>query len=279
MANQTTTTLANLIPAIIHPEAERTASAVRVLRAPVIREFPFTGPGDTLDLPTLGALTSSTYSEGAARTFSADTPSKVTATPVEHDVAMAFTDKAMKRSLLQMPDVYAQELGRAIAVEMDAEGLALHGSYTSNDVAAGASVGYAELLESIGKIKAAQKDQANPIHVILPTAEWDSVLGETSSPIVSADVRGSGNALFTGEIQLLGGQRILFTTAVESTGTTAVYQAMTLSQRSMALVYKDLMTVEAWRDEDNKLNKIAAGADYDVLAWFTGEGGRITVTV
>ena len=279
-----TTTLANTIPAVLRAEVIRSAANARVFR-PLITEVPFTGPGDTLDLLQVGTLSASEYpgsggSETDARTYSADTPSKKTITPYEVDVAMAFSDKALRRTAVDVLTVYAQELGRAVAVKMDSDVASEYANFTGTSVDEGdTAASIAKLLQAIATVKVAAKDQSGEIFAVLHTSAWDDLLTDTSNSIVSADVRGDSNAMFTGSITLVGGASVHFTTAINSAGSTSKYQNMVFTRRTIALGWKSDLFLESWDDRDTKSLKMAAGADYDVVTRVPGEGVVYTVTV
>ena len=277
MAFTTTTELTNAIPAIIRPQVIQSANDARVFR-PIISEFPFTGPGDTLDLLKIGALSASAFTEGGsqARTFTTDTPAKVTLTPSEVDVAVAFTDKAMRRNIFSLLPVYSVELGRAVAVKMDADVAAEYANFTGTAVDEGdMAASLANLLKAMGNVRAAAKDQLGGIVAVMHTSAWDDLITDTN--VISASVR--GGPTITGQLDVLGGGRIFFTTAIVSAGSPAKYQNMVFHQRTLALAWKQDVEIEAWRDADTKTTKIAAGADYDVATWNAAEGVVYTVNV
>ena len=279
MANETTTTTAtSALPAIINAGIERTASAMRVFR-PVISEFPFAGPGKTMDLLTLDAVSAASYTEAATRTFTTGDPTKVTLTPAEIDVAMAFTDKVRRRSIVELVSAYTPEIARAVAVKMDADVAAENSNFSGTAVDGGTVSSWAlsEVLAAIGNVREAAKDQVGMVAAVCHTAGWDQLVADSN--VISADVRGAGNALFSGVLELVGGTRIYFTTAIESSGSPAEYQNMVFTKRAIALAYKTAFEFDAWDDRDIKSVKIAGGADYDVAMRFAGEGSVLTYDV
>lgn len=279
MANETTvTTAAQAIPAIKSAAIERTASAMRVFR-PLITEVPFTGPGSTLDLITLDSVAAASYTEANTRTFTTGDPTKVTWTPAEIDVAMSFTDKAMRRTVFDLVTAYTPEIARAVAVKQDADVAAEDGNFSGTAVDegdAGASV--AKLVEAIGNVRSAAKDQVGDISAVMHTAKWHDIV--TDSNVLSTQIRGQSGTLYSGMIELVGGSRVYFTTAIESDGgSPAKYNNMVFTRRAIALVYKTAFTFESWREPSNKTFNIAGGADYDVAMRFAGEGSLYTVQI
>lgn len=286
MAVQTTTTLDKLIPAVISPAVIQSAANARAF-APLITDVPFTGPGDTLDLVRIGTLTASGYaesaaSEGATRTFSTDTATSITVTPGEIDVAMQFPDKALRRVMAPVLALYGAELGRAVAVKQDADVADNYGNFTGTSVSEGtsdATASWQGLISTIGEVRQAAKDMVGPIGVVCHTAHWADLLNDSESQnnIVSVDVRGTGNALFTGSISMAGGATVSFSTSINTSGSGGDYQNMVFTRRSITFVWKDRLNTEGWRDPDTKSFKLAAGADYAIGFRVTGEGSLYTV--
>lgn len=276
MAEQRTTEIAELIP-VAKGMIEVAAENARIFRQLGIMEVPFTGPGSTIDLLKVGSMTAASYTEGTARTFSTDTPTKVAVTPAEIDVAMSFTDKARKRSLAELVALYSPQIAKAVARKQDDDCAQEYSNFTgaaTNEGDASASV--AKLLATVADLRQSAKDQFDFARAALHTNHWDDLLLDSSGAILQAQIRGQGgpSAAVTGVIDLVAGVKIAFSTAIVLSTT---YKNMIFSRRTIALVWKSLMEVDLWDDRNNKALRIAAGADYDVACYFPAEGHLYTV--
>ena len=265
MAESTITTLDKVLPAMIADQIMVTARAARVFR-PLITEYEFSGPGKTLDLVALDAPAAAAYTDGAARTFTAGTPTSITFTPEQIDVAMSFTDGARRRSAMDMVSVYAAELGRAVAVKMDSD---IAGGYssatgTTTDTAAVTLDG---LMTAIGVVKSAAKDQAGLISAVLHTSQWDNLC--TDDDVIAAQVRGGPQGVIGGQLEVAGGAVVRFSTSIYDAA--SHYQQLIFTKRAFALVWKTDLQVDAWDDRNNKAFRVAAGADYGAGLRFAGE--------
>lgn len=280
MANETTiTTAASLMQTLVDTSVlERAAAAQRVFRD-LITEVPFTGPGSVLSLQNFDLLTAAAYTEAGSRTFTTGDPTGVSVTPIEVDVAMAFTDKLRRRSPVDLVAFYTPELSRAIAVKIDADCAAEDANMSITAVDEGdSSASVAKLLEAMGAVRAAAKDQVSVVNAVLHVSAWDNILVDSTHTAVQ--VRGEGSALVSGQVSLLGGGLVRFTTAIESNGaTTPKYNNMVFNRRAITLVYKSLLQVDVWDDRDIKSVKIGATADYDIATRYGGEGVLYTVTI
>jgi len=278
MADTTVTTLAVDLPEIIADQIALTAHDMAVMR-PLITEVDFSGPGDILDLLTLDAMSASSYTEGAARTYAAGTPTQVQITPAEIDVAMSFTDKARKRTQHDMVPIYATELARAVATKVDADiitDMTANGSATDTDEG-DAVASMSKLLTALGVIRAAAKDQSDGLGAVLHTSAWSGLVSDSN--VINAEVRGTAQGALGGSFTLAGGATVAFTTGIGSSGGTPAYDNLVFSKRACVLGWKRTLEVDAWDDRDNKAFRIAAGADYDTVMRFAGEAGKYTVTV
>ncbi len=263
-------------PALISATVQVAAEDARVFR-PLITDVPFDGPGKTLDILKLGALTAGAYTEGSARSFSVPTNAAVTVTPSEVDLAMSFTDKEMKRAFMNLPMLYTPLIGSAVAQKMDADIAAEYANATGTATDEGdTAASVAKFLAAVAIVKAAAKNHGGVVNGVMHTSAWDDFI--LDDKVINASVRGAGS-LLTGEITLLGGVRVGFTTGITATGTPSKYQNMIFTPRALALVMKSDITVEAWDSRDNKAFRVAAGADYDVATIQAGEVALYTVTV
>ena len=270
MAESTITTLDKVLPAMIADQIMATARAARVFR-PLITEYEFSGPGKTLSLVALDAPAAAAYTDGAARTFTAGTPTSITFTPEQIDVAMSFTDGARRRSARARVPVSAAELGRAVAVKMDSD---LAGGYrsatgTPTAPAAGRRAGF---LPARGVVKSAAKDQAGLISAVLHTSQGDNLC--TDDDVIAAQVRGGPQGVIGGQLEVAGGAVVRFSTSIYDAD--SHYQQLVFTKRAFALVWKTDLQVDAWDDRNNKAFRIAAGADYGAGLRFAGEAATYT---
>ena len=272
-----TTTGAVFNPALLSAAVQISAENARVFR-PFITEIPFGGPGKTLDILKIGGLVAAAYTEGTARTFSNNTETAVTITPAEIDLAMSFTDKQMKRSFLDLLPLYTGVIARSVAVKMDDDIAAEYaGSTGTASDQGGAVVTATKLIAAIGNVKVAAKDQGGVVNAVLHTTAWEDLI--LDDKVIAASQRGTGG-LMTGEMTLIGGSRIGFTTSVVTVaGAPSKYQNMVFTPRAFAIVMKSELLVEAWDSRDNKAFRIACGADYDVATVFGPEASLFTVNV
>lgn len=282
MANEmTVTTLANSLP-VIKGQVYAAAENARIFRALGITEIPFAGPGSVYDAIKVGAVTAAAYTEANARTFSADTVAKVSFTPYEIDVAMSFTDKARRRNSFDVFAVYGEQVGKAVAVKMDADCAAEYANFTGTTVdETDTTASLAKLLAAAANVRAAAKDQLDFVRAAMHTSAWDDLLLDSSGAILSASVRGAAgsSAAVTGTYDLVAGVRIGFSTCIVSAGATAKYQNMVFSGRTIGMAWKSDLLVEMWDDRNNKAMNLAASADYDVACIYPTEGVVYTVTV
>lgn len=271
-----TTVGAALNPTVVSASIEVEAANAQVFR-PLITTIPFTGPGSVLDLPRVVPMANSpAYTEGAARAFTHEVPTKATLTPGEIDQAISFTDKQIRRGVLAHIPVYQAELGRSAGRKIDSDLAGLVASFTGGTITDGAAATYSKLVEAIGKVRQQANDNQNVIYVVAHTSHWAEYL--TDANIAQAQVTGTPQgAARSGRIDLVGGASVFFSNAITTTSSPAKNRNMAFTPRTMVLVLKQDITGEAWRSEDNKAQRIAVSADYATGVYMAGEGVELQV--
>ena len=266
-----TTVGAVLNPTVISAAIEVEAATAQVFR-PLVATVDFMGPGSVLDIPRIVPMAApSSYTEGDARVFSYETPTKGTYTPGEIDQAMSFTDKQIRRGILAHLPVYQAELGKSAGRKIDSDLAGLAASFTGGTITDGAAATYAKLVEAIGKVRQQANDNQNVIFVVEHTVHWAQLLAEAN--IAEASITGTPTgAARSGRIDLVGGGAVFFSNAIGTTSSPVKNRNMAFTPRTMVLVLKQDITGEAWRSEDNKAFRIAVSADYATGVYMSGEG-------
>ena len=260
MANVTTTTAAAILPEIWEAEVEFAAHNHRGFSGRIM-EFQFTGPGDVLHIPKIGAISAAAFSGTVS--YTANTETSVDITPDVSYAAVQIDRKADVRSVTSLGNVYQVELGQSLAQYEDEQ---IAGLYAGLSHSVGGSSDFSEanyLLAIRNLIQYGQNKVMmgmTPIWGVFHPVQWDHVL--IVSNINSALVRGEMNGpTKTGSIDLAYGVNISFSSSVQ-VSTTA--RNMIYTSRAFAIARKQTPTIDVEFDADTLSTKIVASQDFGV---------------
>ncbi len=261
MANVTTTTAAALIPEMWSADVELAAQEHRGF-AGRIKEFPFSGPGDVLHIPKIGAIAAAAFSGSVS--YTANTESTVDITPDVSYAAVQIDRKADVRSILSLAGMYQEELGKGLAQYEDVQIASLYAGL-SQSVGTSSDFSEQNFLLAIRTLLQSGKNRVmigvTPIWGVFHPAQWDHVL--VVSNLNNAMIRGDAGAgpAKTGTIGLAYGVNIDFSGNVQ-VSTTA--RNMFYTSEAFAIARKYTPTVDMDFDVDSLSNKIVASQDFGV---------------
>ncbi len=260
MANVTTTTAAAVIPEIWEAEVEFAAHNHRGF-AGRIMEFQFSGPGDVLHIPKIGAISAAAFAGTVS--YTANTETSVDITPDVSYAAVQIDRKADMRAVTSLGNIYQVELGQSLAQYEDEQIAGLYAGL-SQSVGGASDFSEANFLLAIRDLIQGGKNKVlmgeTPIWGVFHPAQWDHVLAVAN--INSASVRGEENGpAKTGTIGLAYGVNIDFSSSVQ-VSTTA--RNMIYTDRAFAIARKQTPTVDVEFDADTLSTKIVASQDFGV---------------
>jgi hypothetical protein len=260
MANVTTTTAAAILPEIWEAEVEFAAHNHRGFSGRIM-EFQFTGPGDVLHIPKIGAISAAAFSGTVS--YTANTETSVDITPDVSYAAVQIDRKADVRAVTSLGNVYQVELGQSLAQYEDEQIAGLYAGL-SHSVGGSSDFSEANYLLAIRNLVQYGKNKVmmgmTPIWGVFHPAQWDHVL--VVSNINSALVRGELNGpAKTGSIDLAYGVNISFSSSVQ-VSTTA--RNMIYTSRAFAIARKQTPTIDVEFDADTLSTKIVASQDFGV---------------
>lgn len=270
MANVTTTTAASLIPEMWSMDVELAAQEHRGFSGR-IKEFPFSGPGDVLHIPTIGKISAAAFS--GTVTYTANTEGSVDITPDVSYAAVQIDRKADVRAILALGPMYTAELGKGLAQYEDVQIAALYAGL-SQSVGGASNFSKANHLLAIRTLIQSGKDKVimgnSRIWGVIHPVQWDHVFGEAE--IISANVRGDAGAgpAKLGTIDLAYGVTLDFSGNVQTTGSRAKNMYYTMD--AFAIARKQTPTLDMDFAIDSLSNKLVASQDFGVAELNDGLG-------
>lgn len=261
MANVTTTTAAAIIPEIWESEIEYAAHPIRAFMGKIL-EYSFSGPGDVLHVPKLGAISAAAFS--GTVTYTANTESAVDITPDVSYAAVNIDRKADVRAVTDLGNAYQIELARALATY---ENVSIAGLYAGLSGSVGTSSAFSEAnyLAAIATLLAGAGDKvimgSTPLYGVFTPTQWDNILvvGNINSAMVRGEA-GNGPAI-TGVVNMAYGVQLSFSGDVVLSTT---YKNMIFAQRAFAIARKQTPTVDTQFDPDTLSTKVVASQDFGV---------------
>jgi len=211
----TTTTLANLEPDIWAAEIEPYAEAILVAEG-FVTSFPFTGPGDVMQLPKMSAIScNAAITDGSDVTLTGNTEAVVTITPVGREAAVFIPWHVIATTLTATVPAYQREIGRAMRTDKDYRILTQVASLTTNLIGSDSThVTKSEFLNGMGLIRGA--DASPPYKAVFHTDEFEHFFN--ISDFVDASKTGSVERIQNGLGGFLIGTSIYFSSNVYATG-------------------------------------------------------------
>lgn len=258
MANITTTTAAALISEMWSADVELAAQEHRGF-AGRIKEFSFSGPGDVIHIPKIGAISAAAFSGTVS--YTANTESTVDITPDVSYAAVQIDRKADVRSILALAPMYTSELGKGLAQYEDVAIASLYAGL-SQSVGTTSDFSEANFLLGIRTLLQSGKDRvimgSTPIWGVFHPVQWDHVL--VVGNINSASVRGEQNGpAKAGTLSLAYGVNVDFSGNVQ-VSTTARNMFYTMDAFAIARKYTPIVDTDF--AIDSLSNKIVASQDF-----------------
>lgn len=261
MSQVTTTTAAAIIPEIWEAEVEYAAHNARGFSGKIL-EYNFTGPGDVLHIPKIGAISAAAFTGSVS--YTANTEGSVDITPDVSYAAVQIDRKANIRAVTDLGNVYQVEMGKSLAQYED---VAIAGLYAglSGSISSGTAITEAIYLQAIATLMTSAKDKlmlgTTPVYGVIHPGQWDNILiiGNINSAMVRGDA-GAGPAK-TGVVQMAYGVELSFSSSVILSTT---YKNMFFGQRAFAIARKMTSTVDVLFDPDTLSTKVVASQDFGV---------------
>lgn len=247
----TQTIAGDLIPQLWETEVEYDVNNVRgVVQYVTDTGSKYFGPGKTINWPRIPALPSANVKTNYPTVTYADptTTAVATATPAVVYTGLILQEDVILTTMSDAVQLYSPLLAEGLYQKVDADILALHGSFTPTTVADGAgwteanfALACERLLESAG-----DKGQVGGLVGIYDITQWGNMV--TTSNAVSAAYRGEANgAAKTGEVNLIFGTKIFYTANV--TGTDPASNNIIIAKKAIWIARKNRPKVEMERTD------------------------------
>ena len=235
----TSTTLANLNPDIWSAEIEPYAESILVAEG-IVTKFDFTGAGDVLRLPKLGAIScNAAITDGSDVTLTGNTEGVVTVTPAGREAAVFLPWHLVATTLGATIPAYQKEIARSIRTDKDYRILTTGGGLTTNVVGGAANhIEKSVFLEGLKKIRGG--DAKPPYNAVFGADEFDRFFA--ISDFVDASKTGSVDRIQNGLGGFLIGTSIYFTSNIYTSG--GINYNLLLGDRCLAYAAKVGLTIE-----------------------------------
>jgi hypothetical protein len=247
----TQTIAGDLIPQLWETDIEYDVNNVRGV-APLTLDTgsKYFGTGKTVNWPRVPSLPSANVKTNYPTVTYADpsTTVNVTATPTVVYTGLILQEDVLLTTMSDASQIYSPLLGEGLYQKLDADILALHGSFTPTTVTDAAgwtepnwALALERLLESGG-----DKVQIGGISAVYDVTQWGNIM--TTGNAVSAAYRGESNgAAKTGMLDTIYGVKFLFTANV--TGTDPASNNMIFAKKAIWIARKNRPKVEMERTD------------------------------
>lgn len=270
MALTTTTTLSEIVPAIIAETREYVRAnslfgpgsfGRNFLQVEDTRDI----PGKTVHFPKYNGFTAYDVAEGVDHTTSqALDTSEVTCDPTEKIAICTVTDRAVRASKEQVIRDVSRELGRAMAAKIDADVMTLFNGLDYDCGSTGNNCSYAYLLDGINQLVTGKAPK--PYLLVLHPQQWYDLGTEASSPITASTGYGRiaeefGYNYFIGELY---GCTVVVHADVPLANAAADRSGALLSNKALGMVWEQDISIRMERDESLRATELVCVCTYGV---------------
>ena len=256
MSTSTTTTLNDLLPAIV-AEALFVANERSLMRG-LVRNYPLgQGQGKTVTVPVYPLSTAAGLIEGTALTATAVSTNGATLTVGEVGLMTSVSDMAMVASASNVVSDIGRLFGEAIARKIDLDLTAQFANIVAGVGDATTSISAASIFQAIAKLRASGYDTTNDCAIILhPMIAYDLKSSITSTFAAPASMVGN-SALENGFIGMLAGVPVYESSNIANTGTAGDYNG--------ALIHRDCLGLAIQSDIKIETQRQAALRGWDIV--------------
>lgn len=253
-----------LVPELWETEVEYDVNNIRgVAQFTLDTGSKYFGPGRIVNWPRIPALPSANVKTNYPTVTYSDpsTTVNITATPAIVYTGMILQEDVLLTTLSDAVQLYSPLLAEGLYQKVDADILALHGSFTPTTVTDAAGWTEANFALAVERLMESGQDkvQIGGITAVYDITQWGNIM--TTGNAVSAAYRGEMNgAAKTGMIDTIYGVKFFFTANV--TGTDPASNNMIFAKKAIWIARKNRPKVEMERTD--LTTKIMASHMYSV---------------
>lgn len=263
MSTSTTTTLNDLLPAIV-AEALFVANERSIMRN-LVRNYSLgQGQGKTVTVPIYPKQTAAALTEGTALTATAVSSNGATLTIGEVGLMTAVSDMAMMASASNVVSDIGRLFGEAIATKIDTDLTALFGTFSAGVGDRTTAITAAKIFEAVAKLRAAGYDTSADCAIVLhPLIAYD--LKSTITSTFAAPASAIGNmALENGYIGMLAGVPVYETSNMAIDTNAGDYNGALIHRDALGLAIQSDIKIESQRQAALRGFDIVGSAVYGV---------------
>lgn len=226
------------------------------------KEEHFGQGGYKIHWPIVGAITASALSGTFSVTYTANTETESVITPTVAAAGVLIQEDVALTSVVAAPSIYGPALAEAVYQKIDADGLALHASYTTNNRTDAADFTEATFQALVADLltNGGDKVMLGNLTGFYHPAKWDAIM--QIGNFTNAMVRGENNGpAKTGVIGTAYGVNFVFTKNVV---TSTTLRNVIVAPMSTWLARKNYPKIEMERSLSDLGTKVVASTMYGV---------------
>ena len=276
MAGSTTTTLNDLLPAIV-AEAQFVASERSIMRGLVKNYNLAPGQGKTVTVPIYPKQSAAAVTEGdeVSNTAVATSASVLTVSTVA--LRTLVTDLARNQSASNVVADVGRLFGEAIARKIDADLMAQFANFSTNTVGSTTStISAATVFQAVAKLKSAGYDTMGMACVLHPAVAYDlkANLTNTFANPNAGDLQ--NEAMRAGFVGMLAGIPVFESANMADNGTAGDFVGGVFHRDALGLALVGDINIETQRRASYLGDDIVASAHYGVGALYEAAGVAVS---
>ena len=276
MAGSTTTTLNDLLPAIV-AEAQFVASERSIMRGLVKNYNLAPGQGKTVTVPIYPKQSAAAVTEGDEVSNTAVATSGATLTVSTVALRTLVTDLARSQSASNVVADVGRLFGEAIARKIDADLMAQFANFSTNTVGSTTStISAATVFQAVAKLKSAGYDTMGMACVLHPAVAYDlkANLTNTFANPNAGDLQ--NEAMRAGFVGMLAGIPVFESANMADNGTAGDFVGGVFHRDALGLALVGDINIETQRRASFLGDDIVASAHYGVGALYEAAGVAVS---
>ena len=267
MAGSTTTTLNDLLPAIV-AEAMFVANERSIMRGLVKNYTLGAGQGKTVTVPIYPQVSAAAITEGDIVSNTAISTSGATLTVATNAIRTMVSDLSVASSASNVVADLGRLFGEGIARKIDKDLTALFAGFSAGKGDYSTAITAAEIFESVAKLRAAGVDPSGIVCVLHPEIAYDLKKALTTNGNVAFTAGAFGNvanqAMEQGFVGMLAGVPVFETSNIDYDTNAGDYPGAVFHRDALGLALIGDVQIETARRIDYLSTEIVASAHYGV---------------